>query len=389
MHFVVTALLLIYYVVSQQMVVPSSDIGPANQETFEISQEPTGVKTTGVKEVGITDAIISCEFGEDGVAEVKEHGICWNRRGKPTVEDSIVKIEKETGTFECKLTGLVKATVYHARAYTITEDEVVYGEQVSFSTHAFANGVQIPLKYIQGGTFQMGATRDPEVSYGDELPVHQVGVNAFQISQYEITARQYCAYLNDRDIKSNGRYQDVLYIDILDPDCPVRYAGSQFVPEKGKGKYPVSEVTWFGAHAFCEWMGGRLPSEAEWEFAARGGSKSNNYKYSGSDKLDEVAWYKGNSRGHAHPVGQKVPNELGLYDMSGNVWEWCHDWYGFDYYGSSPEENPMGPSEGSSRVMRGGAWNMDGWNCRVSNRSSKSPGITYNYYGIRLLIPSE
>ena len=388
MHFVVTALLLLYYVVSQQMVDPFSDIKPANQETFEISQEPTGVKTTGVKEVGITDAIISCEFGENGAAKVKEQGICWNRKGKPSVEDSITKVGKETGTFECKLTGLVKATVYHARAFTITEDEVVYGEEVSFSTHAFANGVQIPLKYIQGGTFQMGATREPEVSYGDELPVHQVGVNAFQISQYEITSRQYCAFLNDRDIKNNGSYQDVLFIDILDSDCPVRYAGSQFVPEKGKGEYPVSEVTWFGARAFCEWMGGRLPSEAEWEFAARGGSKSNNYKYSGSDKLDEVAWYKGNSKGHAHPVGQKAPNEQGLYDMSGNVWEWCHDWYRFDYYGRSPEENPMGPSEGSSRVMRGGAWNMDGWNCRVSNRSSKNPGITYNYYGIRLLIPS-
>jgi formylglycine-generating enzyme required for sulfatase activity len=391
MHFVFTALLLIYYVVSQQMVVPFSDIKPADQGIFEISQNLPEVKTTGVKQVGITDATVSCEFGEAEGVEVKKKGVCWNRKGNPTVEDSIIKIKEGTGAgaFECQLIGLVKATVYHARAFTITEEEVVYGEEVSFSTHAFANGVQISLKYVQGGTFQMGATRDPELSYGDELPVHQVGVNAFQISQNEITSSQYCAFLNDRGIERNGRYQDVLYIDILDSDCPVRYAGSQFVPEKGKGRYPVSEVTWFGAHAFCEWMGGRLPSEAEWEFAARGGSKSNNYKYSGSDILDEVAWYKGNSNGHAHPVGQKAPNELGLYDMSGNVWEWCHDWYGFDYYGLSPDENPMGPSKGSSRVMRGGAWNMDEWNCRVSNRSSKIPGITYNYYGIRLLIPSE
>ncbi len=389
MHIIVTGFLLICYFFSQQAGDVSAENTFADIAGFRILQDLPEVKTLGLEEVGITDAIIGCEIVKDGGTEVKQRGVCWNPKGKPTVDDSIVKKGEGTGTFKCKLSGLVKSTLYHARAFAIVGKEVVYGEEVIFTTHAFANRVKIPLMYVHGGTYQMGATREPETSYGDEMPVHQVSVDGFQMSHYEITTRQYCAFLNDRDIKIDGSYKDVLYIDIMDSDCPVRYAGSQFVPEKGRGDYPVTEVTWHGARAFCEWLGGRLPSEAEWEFAASGGNKSKNYKFSGSDELDKVAWHKGNSNGHAHAVGEKAPNELGLYDMSGNVWEWCHDWYGFDYYNMTPEENPMGPSEGSSRVMRGGAWNMDGWNCRISNRSSKRPGITYNYFGFRLLIPKE
>ena len=367
----------------------SSDLISVEEKILPARQDKAEVKTTGIKQVGITKATIAGNVLKDGGVEVTERGICWNREGKPTVDDSKVKEGKGTGTFVCELTDLVKSTVYHARAYAINEKGMTYGQEVSFTTHAFTNGVKIPLKYVKGGTFKMGATRKQEISYGDELPVHQVAVDGFQISQYEITARQYCAFLNDRNVNKDGSHQEVLYIDIQDPDCPVRYSGNQFVPEKNKGDYPVTELTWFGARAFCRWAGGRLPSEAEWEFAAKGGNNSHNYIYSGGDNLEQVAWFKGNSEAHAHPVGGKAPNELELYDMSGNVWEWCNDWYGMDYYSKSPDKNPMGPSEGESRVMKGGAWNMDGWNCRISNRSSKNPGITYNYFGFRLLIPAE
>lgn len=382
-----TGFCLIGFVVSHYGIAGVFGFNMTERDFSGSRQNMAEVKISDVEEVGITKATISGKVVQDGGNKITERGICWNREGKPTVDDSVVTEGKGVGAFVCKLNNLTKATVYHARAFAVHDNGVAYGKEISFTTHAFANGVKIPLKYLKGGTFQMGATQNPEISYGDEFPVHQVTVDGFQISQYEITSRQYCAFLNDRDIKENGSHRNVLYIDVPDSDCPIRYSGSKFVPEKGKGDYPVTEVTWFGARAFCKWLGGRLPTEAEWEFAARGGKQSRDYQYSGGNQLEKVGWYKDNSGGHVHPVGQKAPNGMGLYDMSGNVWEWCRDYYSFDYYSKSPRENPSGPAEGNSRVMRGGAWNMDQWNCRVSNRSNKNPDFTYNYFGFRLVIP--
>lgn len=118
----------------------------------------------------------------------------------------------------------------------------------------------------------------------------------------------------------------------------------------------------------------RMPTEAEWEYAARGGNKSRGYKYSGSNILDDVGWYDSNSSSSTHDVGLLDPNELGLYDMSGNVWEWCADWYGS--YDSNSQSNPIGPSSGSYRVRRGGSWGSLAWFCRVSFRDDFSPGVT-------------
>ena len=131
----------------------------------------------------------------------------------------------------------------------------------------------------------------------------------------------------------------------------------------------------------------RLPTEAEWEYAARGGNQSKGYKYSGSNSISDVAWYDDNSGDKTHPVGQKTPNELGIYDMSGNVWEWCQDWYGD--YSSSSQTNPTGPSSGSYRVLRGGSWNNGARNCRVSNRGSYNPDSRSYRSGFRLACLSE
>lgn len=127
-----------------------------------------------------------------------------------------------------------------------------------------------------------------------------------------------------------------------------------------------------------------LPTEAEWEFAARGGRNSGNYKYSGSDNLDYVAWHDGNSGSRTHPVGQKAKNELGLYDMTGNVWEWCKDWYGS--YPSNAQTNPTGPSSGSDRVTRGGSWRYDARYSRVSYRGNTTPDDRGNDLGLRLVL---
>jgi formylglycine-generating enzyme required for sulfatase activity len=128
-----------------------------------------------------------------------------------------------------------------------------------------------------------------------------------------------------------------------------------------------------------------LPTEAEWEFAARGGNSSNGYTYSGSNTLDAVGWYDDNSGSKTHPVGGKQPNELGIYDMSGNVWEWCSDWFSSSYYSVSPETNPQGPSSGSFRVVRGGSWFHVAVGCRSAYRFLDIPDFRSSYYGFRLV----
>lgn len=134
-------------------------------------------------------------------------------------------------------------------------------------------------------------------------------------------------------------------------------------------------------------MNYRLPTEAEWEYAARGGSKSRGYQYAGSDTIGYVAWYRSNSDSKTHAVGQKQSNELGLYDMSGNVWEWCSDRYDSDYYKNSPSQNPKGPSKGSYRVIRGGSWLSAPRNCRVARRDYYTPTFRDSGIGFRLVRP--
>jgi formylglycine-generating enzyme required for sulfatase activity len=252
-------------------------------------------------------------------------------------------------------------------------------------------GGTVDLEWVDvaGGTFQMGCTSEQYSCNDDEFPVHTVTLNSFKISKYEITNAQYVEFLNDINCNSNGNYNDdefgfVVYIDMDDIDCQVDYSGGQFVVENGKENYPVIEVSWYGANAFAQWVGGRLPTEAEWEFAARGGNQSQGYIYSGSDNLGEVGWYSDNSGGNTHPVGTKQPNELGLYDMSGNVCEWCSDWYDSGYYNNSPQHNPQGPSSGSVRVFRGGSWGNFARRCREANRYSFSPGYSVSSLGFRL-----
>ena len=157
----------------------------------------------------------------------------------------------------------------------------------------------------------------------------------------------------------------------------------------GYPKRPVEQVSWNDCQEFIKklnqltGMNFRLPTEAEWEYAARGGNKSKGYKYSGGNTIGNVAWYTDNSSS-THDVNTKAANELGIYDMSGNVYEWCQDWYG--NYSSSSQTNPTGPSSGSNRVSRGGSWNYSARSCRVSYRNYCSPDVGYDNLGLRLVL---
>jgi formylglycine-generating enzyme required for sulfatase activity len=213
-----------------------------------------------------------------------------------------------------------------------------------------------------------------------------------------VTNAQFCRFLNE---KGNQEVDGVPWFDwqvryqieeILDPDLfvdqprddfivknKIRKEGDRFVVTKGFENHPVSPVSWYGAKAFCEWMGGRLPTEAEWEYAARGGTLSKGYQYSGSDSAEAVAWIK--SFSVCYPVGIKQPNELGLYDMSGNVWEWCWDWYDETYYCQSPVDNPTGPPSGQYRVLRSGECSLLKFFSRTAHRHY---GLPASKAGLRL-----
>lgn len=219
----------------------------------------------------------------------------------------------------------------------------------------------IEMVYVSGGTFDMGATSEQgKDAYIDEKPEHSVKVDNYYIGKYEVSQELWKAVMGNN---------------------PSYFKGDDL---------PVENVSWDDVQIFIRKLNlitgknYRLPTEAEWEFAARGGNKSRGYKYSGSNIIGRVAWYDVNSDNKTHEVGTKSPNELGIYDMSGNVLEWCQDWYDNNYYNNSPEVNPKGPSKGSVQVRRGGCWNYYARLCRVSNRRHITPGDGGNYLGFRL-----
>ncbi|MCR4572252.1 MAG: SUMF1/EgtB/PvdO family nonheme iron enzyme, partial [Lentisphaeria bacterium] len=245
---------------------------------------------------------------------------------------------------------------------------------IEYKTIQLPNGVELKMVKVAAGSFMMGSNDGDS----DEKPVHKVTLTKdFWLGETEVTQSQYEAVM--------GRNPSYF--------------------KKG-GNYPVERVSWNDAMAFCrkltelERKAGRisdkeeytLPTEAQWEYAARGGGKSKGYKYSGGDNPDEVGWHYGNSRRwwgdpHSkltHPVKRKKPNELGLYDMSGNVWEWCLDLY--DRYPNGAVTDPKGPSEGSNRVLRGGSWYSNAGSCRSANRGNDDPSDSYIMVGFRLAL---
>jgi formylglycine-generating enzyme required for sulfatase activity len=241
---------------------------------------------------------------------------------------------------------------------------------------------------IQGGTFIMGCTIDNEDDCNyDEYPLHQVTLSTFQISKYETTNSQYANFLNKIGCNSDGSYNGKRYIYIGHENCKIFYSNGTFNVVSGYENYPVVTVTWEGANAFAQYYGGKLPTEAQWEFAARGGNNSHNYPYSGSNDIKAVAWYAGNSYAIFKEVGKKQPNELGIYDMSGNVQEWCNDWYAWDYYTTGDATDPQGPatSTNDSRCVRGGSVYNGPDDCRSNDRYWHEPETENKEIGFRIV----
>ena len=226
-------------------------------------------------------------------------------------------------------------------------------------------GVSFKMIHVEGGTFVMGANDNDQLASNDEKPAHEVTLSDYWMGETQVTQALWQAVMGEN---------------------PSYY--------KGGPDLPVECVSWLDCREFIRKLNKltgkrfRLPTEAQWEFAARGGNlgKGHQHLYAGSNDIFDVAWYDENSKEKTHPVGERDPNELGLYDMSGNVWEWCNDWYEETYYSNSPSIDPIGPSNGSNRVNRGGGWYSIAGRCRVSGRNNNTPTSTYYSLGLRLAL---
>ncbi len=315
--------------VTQEIVAPIPLYGMLNVES---APDLAIVKVDG-KNVGTTPLLTKLLAGKHKIEIVKEGY-------KPHTQDIVIEHNKEL--------SLNKPLVKQAVAKV-----------------AGASDYGIEMVYVQGGAFQMGSNDGGS----NEEPVHSVTLDDFYIGKYEVTQAQWRAVMG-----SNPSY---------------------FKGDSYPDSLPVEMVSWDDVQEFIKRLNAitgktyRLPTEAEWEYAARGGNKSKGYEYSGSDKIGDVAWYEVNCidaytiRG-TNPVGTKKPNELGIYDMSGNVWEWCQDWYGS--YSSSPQKNPQGPSSGTHRIFRGGAWDCEDLMCGSTRRIDAPPDGRKHFLGFRLVL---
>ena len=253
------------------------------------------------------------------------------------------------------------------------------------TSYGQSKNLVIQMVKVEGGKFLMGSPDENKIAENDEQKQHEVTVASFEINRLEVSVwewKQYC-----KKTKKKMPAQQVWGIN---------------------DNYPITNITWNEAITYCNWLskqdgyipvytivgpnvvcnfaanGYRLPTEAEWEYAAKGGKKSKNNVFAGSNISNEIAWQQNNSEKRPHAVGTKLANELGIYDMSGNVWEWCYDWYNKDYYKNEDGNNPTGPIRGEKKSVRGGSWDSKESYLRTSNRISTTPDKTHEFYGFRL-----
>ena len=297
-------------------------------------------------------------------------------RHEVEIRKSGYQTKKETVTVADGQTATLTGTLVAMQGSNSNSTSIATSTEMGSAVETFTvDGVSFKMVRVEGGTFMMGS-KDSD-AYSSEKPVHQVTLSSYAIGETEVTQELWQAVMGKN---------------------PSHFKGENL---------PVEQVSWEDCQEFIRQLNAktgrtfRLPTEAEWEFAARGGVKSRGYKYCGSNSIGDVAWYWENSGNNplsgewdndrinsnhcrTHPVKTKQANELGLYDMSGNVLEWCSDWYGS--YGSNAQTNPIGPSSGSRRVVRGGSWDIIAWICRSTSRGSVTPSIRYDLLGLRLAL---
>ena len=333
----------------QQQLDVAFDALSAIQGNLSVNFKPFGsdVYVDGVK-VGQSPRVFN------GVL-VGNHHVEIRKSGYTTSRQTVTISEGQTAS----ISGSLTSTTSSSNANTLSSSSSsLSGNTITIPVK---NGVNIEMVKVEAGSFNMGATPEMENPYKDEKPVHRVTLtNDYYIGKYEVTQALWQAVMG-----SNPSY----------------FKGDNL---------PIEKVSWDDCQDFISKLNAmtgkrfRLPTEAEWEYAARGGKKSRGYQYSGSNTLGDVAWYDGNSGSKTHAVGTKQPNELGIYDMTGNVWEWCQDRYGS--YSSSPQANPTGAASGSYRVYRGGGWRNSVGFCRSSYRYCFAPVNRYSLLGLRLVL---
>ena len=361
---------------------PESQPEPRPEPEPEPEITAPAVVTGEASDVTENSATVSITITSDGGAEVTDCGIVWSKEANPTTDLSTkITFDGAEESYTCQLTGLNASTTYYYRAYATNEAGTAYGEEHSFTTSASSapvptmsvevNGITIELVKVEGGTFKMGAT--PELielgpNDADELPAHDVTLDSYYIGKYEVT--------------------QALWIEIMGSNP------SQMIKNND---CPVDGMTHLQCLEFIEKLNERtgmqfaLPTEAQWEYAARGGNRSKGYLYSGSNDATEVGWVAENMTDMGqHPGGQKAPNELGIYDMTGNVMEWCSDYYG--PYSEEAQTNPTGPGVNSGTntcVVRGGGyWDSASW-CRNTKRICYAETYSQLDIGLRLVLIAE
>jgi len=315
----------------------------------------------------------------------------------PTIENNKTTNGTAIGPFESSITGLNSGTTYYIRAYATNKAGTGYGSSSVFTT--LNNPLDVKTAYMPAGTYTMGSATNPKVPLPSETP-HQVTLSAFLMSKYEITNTQYSTFLNKKGVGSDGIYSAgayptkvLIYASSGESDWGIHYVNSKWVPVSGYENYPIIFVTWWGAMEFANYVGGRLPTESQWEYACRAGTVSP--FNTGTCLSNEQANYDwslpygvckntvSTSLGKTQAVGSYSPNAWGLYDMHGNVSEWCYDAY--DDYPTTPQIDPQGPIQGNAaRMIRGGSWSQSADICRSAARFFSGNGY-YDYNGFRVV----
>lgn len=322
-------------------------------------------------------------------------GICWSTAQNPTISDNKTDDGNGVGVFTSIISGLTIGTTYYVRAYATNSYGTAYGAVRKFQSF----NLGIKMENIPAGTFTMGSPESEVYHYTDETQ-HQVSLSAYMISKYEITNAEFASFLNVKNIGSNGLYSTgtypsevLIYESSGNSDWGLHFTNGKWVSVNGYENYPVTKVTWFGATEFAKYIGGSLPTEAQWEYACRGGTNS---PFSTGSCLTNTQanynwaypYYTCNntiaiSLNHPQDVGSYEPNTYGLFDMHGNAWEWCKDWYGT--YSETPQTNPEGVAVGTYRIVRGGSWDLGARDCRSAYRNYGNPNIISNLIGFRIV----